>query len=412
MSGGKEFYRLLFEHGDAAVLVLDPGDLGIRWASPAAARLFGGSHGPLPDLVAVEDAAVVGTFLEAASADSASRCTCAIPVEGSADRRVDLIVRDLTAVAEVGGLLVVALDVTGSAEQSRKLARLLNSDTKTGLANWTGFRLRLAQAARGAPASGPGPVLVYLDLNHFKMVNDKHGHAVGDEVLRRIASVLSTVIAGRGTAARIGGDEFAVLLDRASEEQARDIAAKMLAVVGAPLTVVEGLVVRVTASAGIAFLRQETKPDVVLRQADLAMYRAKAIGPGRAVVYRDDMADWMLARKQQVDLLAYQVELLRRENEALAQAATIDQRTGLPNPAAFDADHARQHDSGTPYSLLLIDIDHFHSYNTTYRYLAGHQTLREVGQTIARTVRTGDQTYRYGGEEFTVLLPGPISVRP
>jgi diguanylate cyclase (GGDEF)-like protein len=237
------------------------------------------------------------------------------------------------------------------------------------------------------------------------MVNDQHGHAVGDEVLRRIGSVLAAVVAGRGTAARIGGDEFAVLVDQASEAQARDIAAEILAVVGAPLTVVEGLVVRVTASVGIAFLRQETKPYVVLRQADLAMYRAKALGPGRAVVYRDDMADWMLARKQQVDLLAYQVELLRRENEALAQAATIDQRTGLPNPAAFDAEHARQHDAGTPYSLLLVDIDHFHSYNTTYRYLAGHQTLREVGQTIAQAVRAGDLTYRYGGEEFTVLLP-------
>ena len=106
MSGG-DFYRLLFKHGDVAVMVLDPSDLGIRWASPTARRLFGAARRPLPDLVAADDAPVVGTFLQAAvaSKNGASRCTCAIPVDGSADRRVDLVARDLTAVPEVCGLI-------------------------------------------------------------------------------------------------------------------------------------------------------------------------------------------------------------------------------------------------------------------------------------------------------------------
>ena len=56
--------------------------------------------------------------------------------------------------------------------------------------------------------------------------------------------------------------------------------------------------------------------------------------------------------------------------------------------------------------VLLIDLDHFHSYNETYGYLAGHETLRKVGTAIGSAVRTDDRTYRYGGEEFTVLLPG------
>jgi diguanylate cyclase (GGDEF)-like protein len=400
------FYQVLLERGDAAVVVVDPGDLSIRWASPAAQRLFGGARGLLPDLVAFDDAAMVGTFLHAAvTSANASRCTCAIPVEGSTHRNVDLIVRNLTTAPEIGGLVVVAADVTRWAERSATLTRRLNIDPNTGLATWTAFRPQLQQAARGAPGSGSGPVLMFLDLDNFKAVNDRHGHAAGTEVLGRTASSLATVIAGHGTAARYGGDEFLVLLDRAGEQEAVKIADEILAVISTPLTLAQGGMVRITTSAGITFVRPTRQVDTLLRQADVAMYRAKAIGPGHAVVYRDDLADWMLARKNQVNQLAERVEQLHQQNQSLAEAATTDQRTGLPNPAAFESDHARQHRSGRPYSPLLIDIDHFHNYNTIYRYLVGHETLRKVGQTINRTVRATDRTYRYGGEEFTVLLP-------
>jgi hypothetical protein len=129
------FYQVLLERGDAAVLVVDPDDLGIRWASPAARRLFGGARGPLHDLVAFDDAAMVATFLHAAvTSENASRCTCAIPVEGSTQRNVDLIVRNLTTAPEIGGLVVVATDVTRWAERSATLVQRLNIDPNTGLA--------------------------------------------------------------------------------------------------------------------------------------------------------------------------------------------------------------------------------------------------------------------------------------
>ncbi|GAB3897435.1 hypothetical protein GCM10029964_080260 [Kibdelosporangium lantanae] len=163
--------------------------------------------------------------------------------------------------------------------------------------------------------------------------------------------------------------------------------------------------VRVTVSIGITVLEPGRRPETLIRQADLAMYRAKSLGPGRVRRFSDDLEDWALVRKLQVRQLAERLERLHEENQALAEAATIDQRTGLPNPAAFEADHARQNDEAQPYGLLLIDIDNFHSYNTIYRYLAGHETLRRVGQTIRGTVRAGDRTYRYGGEEFMVLVP-------
>ena len=399
MNGG--FHQAVLDRADAAVLVVDPSDLGVRWASPAARRLFGAASGLLPDLVATGDAAAVGTFLQAVGRTGASRLTCAVPVEGSVRRRVDLIARDLSEDPDVRGLVVVALDVTGWAETADELGSRLNTDALTGLANRTGFLPRLEQAVRGAP----GPVLVVLDLDQFKDVNDRHGHAAGDHVLRLVASRLAAVVAGRGTAARLGGDEFAVLLDELDEQQAIAAAQEILAVIATPVTLDEG-VVRVSVSAGITFVRPGHGAEDLLHQADLAMYRAKTIGPVGIAVYDQDLEDWALARKHQVDRLAERLEELHAENRALAEAATIDQRTGLPNPATFDADHARRNRVGEPYSLLLVDIDRFHSYNTLYRYLAGHETLRKVAEAIDRTTRSGDRAYRYGGEEFTVLLPG------
>lgn len=167
--------------------------------------------------------------------------------------------------------------------------------------------------------------------------------------------------------------------------------------------------VQMSASIGLAVLRDRRRPEGVLRDADAAMYRAKASGGGRVVLYCEELDDWALARKREADALAMRVEALRQENEALAEAVTVDARTGLPNCAAFEEDHALLHtrfvEEGEPYALMLIDIDRFHGYNSRYMYLAGNRAIRAVAQAISGTIRHGDRAYRYGGEEFTVLLP-------
>ncbi|WP_018352931.1 sensor domain-containing diguanylate cyclase [Longispora albida] len=404
-------HHAVLEAGDAAVLVVDPGDLGVRWASPAAGRLLGlpgGVSGRFPELVVAADAARVATLLMAvAGRGEVSRCTCAVPVGGSADRRVDLVIRDLSADPEIGGLVVTASDVTAWAELADRLGDRLNTDPLTGLANRMGFLPRLEQAIHSAHESGPGPVLMFLDLDQFKYVNNHHGHVAGDEVLRQIAARIAGAVDGRGTAARFGGDEFLVLLDRSDAEEARAAADEILSAVSVPLRLPgePGEEFSPAMSAGVALVRPRRLPQELLREADLAMYRAKALGRSRTVVYDPGLEDWEEARHQQADRLAAQVEQLQSENRRLARAALTDQRTGLPNSAAFDADHARAHDAGEPYSLLLIDLDLFHSYNAHYLYLAGHETLRKVGQAIRQAVPAA-RTYRYGGEEFAVLLPG------
>ena len=110
------------------------------------------------------------------------------------------------------------------------------------------------------------------------------------------------------------------------------------------------------------------------------------------------------------DMLMRENEELRLENQKLLQAILIEPQSGLPNAAAFDADHAqldarrRRYEDG--YAVLIADIDHFHTFNELFGEDAGHELTKLVATTIGQTVRQSDRTYRTGGEEFAVLLPG------
>lgn len=172
-------------------------------------------------------------------------------------------------------------------------------DPLTSLPN----RLLLAQHCRalGDPADGvTTAVLLYIDLDHFKPVNDEYGHAAGDAVLIEFARRLEAIAEGYGVAARLGGDEFAVLLAGVSQEQAVALADRVVLAADSPFFVGER-VISVGASVGLAVppragsdpigdvpgTRQELAHDtveVLLRHADAAMYRAKQGGRNRVVV--------------------------------------------------------------------------------------------------------------------------------
>lgn len=404
------FAQAVVEHGGVAVLLVDE-DLEIRWATRGARDLLGGAQGALPDLVDVTDAAAAASFLDRVgnSGGSPVRFACSVPIEGSTPRRLELVGRDKRDVPELGAYLIVAHDVTTWAERETQSRNLLYSDGLTGLSNRFSLLERLAQAVGSAPLEGPRPAVLSLDLDAFKRVNDGHGHHAGDTVLRSIAKRMAGVVGAAGTSFRVGGDEFAVLLDRTSVPEASRVAGEILESVAEPIQLGPAQV-RMSASIGVAVQRDRRHPEGVLRDGDAAMYRAKASGGGKVVVYCEELDDWALARKREADALAMRLEVLRQENEALAEAVTVDARTGLPNCAAFEEDHASLHtrfiEEGEPYALMLIDIDRFHGYNSRYMYLAGNRAIRAVAQAISGTIRHGDRAYRYGGEEFTVLLPG------
>lgn len=166
----------------------------------------------------------------------------------------------------------------------QRLEQIGFEDGMTGLWNRSLFHNRLEQAIELARREGHSFAIVTFDLDGFKAINDGHGHAAGDAVLIEIARRASAALRASDTIARMGGDEFAVLLPTAdSAEDAAHVAKRLLGIAGRPVAIGEDEV-SVGLSVGIAVYPADgTDPSAVLNSADHAMYRAKRAGGGFAV---------------------------------------------------------------------------------------------------------------------------------
>ena len=185
-------------------------------------------------------------------------------------------------------VLVHAVDITERLRAEQVLEHQALHDPLTGCANRILFFDHLHGAiarAHRARTRGEAPCIVgllYLDLDGFKPVNDRFGHAAGDFVLRETAARIRARIREEDTAARLGGDEFCIVVDGLhGAEDARKLAESLLAVIQEPL-VWEGEEIRIGGSFGIALYPQHGElADVLLRRADQAMYAAKTKGRNR-----------------------------------------------------------------------------------------------------------------------------------
>lgn len=188
--------------------------------------------------------------------------------------------------------VVQVRDSTESRLQAEMLTHRAMHDPLTGLANRT-----LLQEVLQSVLEQPGVVdrvaVLACDLDGFKVINDRYGHAAGDEVLVHVAGVLRAATAGRGTVARLGGDEFVVVVqDSNSARAVFEVAASILASLREPARV-QRRRMTVNASIGIALADPETiagGAPALLAAADAALYRAKAGGRGRTEVYDATMA--------------------------------------------------------------------------------------------------------------------------
>jgi diguanylate cyclase (GGDEF)-like protein len=163
-----------------------------------------------------------------------------------------------------------------------RMRRMAHEDALTGLPNRVLLGDRLRQAIRAASRDGHKVALVYFDLDKFKPVNDTHGHAVGDRLLQLVARRLRAGLREADTLARVGGDEFVVLLPRCdSLEDAVKVAENILAQLNQPFEDGE-LALHISGSLGVAMFPDDGKDaEALLRAADLAMYDAKARGRNR-----------------------------------------------------------------------------------------------------------------------------------
>jgi diguanylate cyclase (GGDEF)-like protein/PAS domain S-box-containing protein len=194
------------------------------------------------------------------------------PERGLADR-------ELNFVRTVANTLALALERLRGEERIRHEAL---HDPLTGLANRTLLRDRLEQAlARSQRGNGATGVL-FVDLDGFKKVNDRYGHAIGDSVLVEAGARLRAAVRPADTVARIGGDEFVVICEQVEEGAALALGRRVQKAVQVPV-IVRGVVHRLSASVGIALGNSD--PDTLLGDADTAVYRAKADPSGRVEVF-------------------------------------------------------------------------------------------------------------------------------
>ncbi|WEJ33069.1 PAS domain S-box protein [Devosia sp. SD17-2] len=204
------------------------------------------------------------------------RCTAA-PVLGSAD--------------DVLGAVLIFQDMTQSRALQRQLAHTASHDPLTDLTNRAAFEKALARTIAEARETGKPSCLIFIDLDHFKPVNDTAGHAAGDALLKRVAQTIRDCCRSHDTVARIGGDEFAVILDCCPEENGLQVGQKIVRAISALAFDWGGKTHRVSASAGLTIITPEPPSAIgFLGEADAACYPAKAEGRGRIISYGEAIA--------------------------------------------------------------------------------------------------------------------------
>jgi len=199
--------------------------------------------------------------------------------EGATHQSINYVPLRL-ATGEIDGFVVVGQDITAQRREALRLMELSQCDPLTGLLNRTGFEQFLQRHVDAG--AGPSLALLYIDLDHFKPVNDEHGHAAGDQILKLFGQRLAKLVRPTDAVARLGGDEFAVALVGAREaSNAHKVADKVLAAAQTPFEVA-AQVLSIDASVGVAFGVEPARgwADLVER-ADAQLRAAKASGKGR-----------------------------------------------------------------------------------------------------------------------------------
>jgi diguanylate cyclase (GGDEF)-like protein/PAS domain S-box-containing protein len=203
----------------------------------------------------------------------------------------DGVWRDMEVVAtnrlddtDVRGVVANVRDITERAQEAARLTWQAYHDVLTGLANRALLQDRLDHALERSRRAPELTGLLFIDLDHFKAVNDDLGHDAGDRLLIEVADRLLHAVRTGDTVARLGGDEFVVLAEALTlRAEATVIAARVLELLAAPVHL-DGVDVTIRASVGIAF-DEIHNPDLLLRDADAALYQAKRAGGGCYVVY-------------------------------------------------------------------------------------------------------------------------------
>lgn len=241
------------------------------------------------------------------------------------------IIPEFDAARRIVRYVACRFDISEQKAAQQRLSDMASRDPLTGLLNRNGLQTLLAELMTNSTRHGQGLRVLMLDIDHFKDVNDVNGHDVGDRVLRTVADRLHAVLAGRGFAARLGGDEIAAVLPDLGAEtsalirQAQDT-------IRQPIELDHG-VFNVTASLGLArFPVDGTSAGELIKCADIALYRAKHLGRDRCVIFQSAMLEATQRRVDTQEQAA--IGLARGEFELFYQPIVAQDGT---SPASCEA---------------------------------------------------------------------------
>ncbi|HUS44322.1 MAG TPA: EAL domain-containing protein [Ilumatobacteraceae bacterium] len=289
---GQDRLAAMVEHSSDVVLLVDAKGV-MNYASPGLASTLG--HRPsdwtgrsLVDLVASDDRDAAAAELRHAVAlpqgEMVKFEASLVRVDGQR-RRMEATIANLLGGDAVDGLVATFRDVTEQRNLERQLSHRAFHDELTGLANRALFLDRMDHALRVTRPEDDPVVVLFVDLDDFKSVNDALGHGVGDQMLRSIADRIRQVAGTGDTPARLGGDEFALLLeDRGGVDRALDVAEGLLEALRQPVSLA-GYDLAVLASVGVAVSTPGMTTAGLLRDADIAMYEAKRAGKSQIKIF-------------------------------------------------------------------------------------------------------------------------------
>jgi diguanylate cyclase (GGDEF)-like protein/PAS domain S-box-containing protein len=289
LSGDDRFKRL-FEHSNDMVFFLEPEGI-TTMVNPATERIMGFGPGEtigtnFMEHIAPADRARAGALLARllAGTDVVSEELELVAKDGH-QVFADVSARPVEVDGRLVGVEGIARDVTERHALQEALVRQALHDSLTGLPNRTLFFDRLGQALARAERDSSRVAVLLLDLDRFKLINDSFGHGLGDEVLVGVARALERESRGGEGVARLGGDEFVFVIENVvSESELARVAARILSALGR-LLVVDDRVAHVTGSLGIALADPGDDSASLLRNADIAMYQAKARQRGGFVFF-------------------------------------------------------------------------------------------------------------------------------
>ena len=316
-AGQETRFKALVQHASDVITVIDRRGT-ITFMSPAVERMFGWTprqsigHS-VTDLVHWEDSAAAATFLTTLlSMDETSSDPGPLVVRCRNHlgewRFIETIATVMLNDPIIQGIVLNTRDVSDRMALQAELAHQAYHDSLTQLANRRRFRDRVEHALARSSDAPEQVAVFFLDLDHFKNINDSFGHAEGDRLLVEVAGRLLNGTRGSDTVARLGGDEFAILVSRVTgDADLIIIADRLTTALGAPFHLESGKVFS-SGSIGIAKATSGITVDDLLRNADVAMYVAKRHGRGGYAMFEPTMQAQTLARLELETELRHAIE--------------------------------------------------------------------------------------------------------